>query len=130
MPESLRRVQELTGRSVEFEEMDILDQAALQRLFKKVGAWQAGSGHCQGSRPVKQPLTPALPLQHSFMAVIHFAGLKAVGESVQKPLDYYRVNLTGTIQLLEVRRARTQTVGGPLTRWAVPDTMVRGLGQQ
>ncbi|KAI4574473.1 hypothetical protein MJT46_003752 [Ovis ammon polii x Ovis aries] len=77
MPESLRRVQELTGRSVEFEEMDILDQAALQRLFKK----------------------------HSFMAVIHFAGLKAVGESVQKPLDYYRVNLTGTIQLLEMMRA-------------------------
>ncbi|XP_036085920.1 UDP-glucose 4-epimerase isoform X2 [Rousettus aegyptiacus] len=77
MPESLRRVQELTGRSLEFEEMDILDQAALERLFKK----------------------------HSFMAVIHFAGLKAVGESVQKPLDYYRVNLTGTIQLLEIMRA-------------------------
>ncbi|XP_059997096.1 UDP-glucose 4-epimerase isoform X2 [Lagenorhynchus albirostris] len=77
MPESLRRVQELTGHSVEFEEMDILDQAALQRLFKK----------------------------HSFTAVIHFAGLKAVGESVQKPLDYYRVNLTGTIQLLEIMRA-------------------------
>ncbi|XP_045401980.1 UDP-glucose 4-epimerase [Lemur catta] len=77
MPESLRRVQELTGRSVEFEEMDILDQAALQRLFR----------------------------QHNFMAVIHFAGLKAVGESVQKPLDYYRVNLTGTIQLLETMRA-------------------------
>ncbi|XP_067580040.1 UDP-glucose 4-epimerase isoform X4 [Pseudorca crassidens] len=77
MPESLRRVQELTGHSVEFEEMDILDQAALQRLFKK----------------------------HSFTAVIHFAGLKAVGESVQKPLDYYRVNLTGTIQLLEAWNA-------------------------
>ncbi|KAF5924644.1 hypothetical protein HPG69_004516 [Diceros bicornis minor] len=77
MAESLRRVQELTGRSVEFEEMDILDQAALQCLFKK----------------------------HSFMAVIHFAGLKAVGESVQKPLDYYRVNLTGSIQLLEIMRA-------------------------
>ncbi|XP_006159430.1 UDP-glucose 4-epimerase [Tupaia chinensis] len=77
MPESLRRVQELTGRTVEFEEMDILDQAALRRLFEK----------------------------HSFMAVIHFAGLKAVGESVQKPLDYYRVNLTGTIQLLEIMRA-------------------------
>lgn len=43
MPESLRRVQELTGRSVEFEEMDILDQAALQHLFKKVGAsWMWG----------------------------------------------------------------------------------------
>ncbi|XP_023614105.1 UDP-glucose 4-epimerase isoform X2 [Myotis lucifugus] len=77
MPESLRRVQELTGRSLEFEEMDILDQAALESLFKK----------------------------HSFTAVIHFAGLKAVGESVQKPLDYYRVNLTGTIQLLEIMRA-------------------------
>ncbi|XP_035881415.1 UDP-glucose 4-epimerase isoform X2 [Phyllostomus discolor] len=77
MPESLQRVQELTGRSLEFEEMDILDQAALERLFKK----------------------------HSFTAVIHFAGLKAVGESVQKPLDYYRVNLTGTIQLLEIMRA-------------------------
>uniref|UniRef100_G1RBG1 UDP-glucose 4-epimerase n=1 Tax=Nomascus leucogenys TaxID=61853 RepID=G1RBG1_NOMLE len=77
LPESLRRVQELTGRSVEFEEMDILDQGALQRLFKK----------------------------HSFMAVIHFAGLKAVGESVQKPLDYYRVNLTGTIQLLEIMKS-------------------------
>ncbi|XP_011935569.1 PREDICTED: UDP-glucose 4-epimerase isoform X4 [Cercocebus atys] len=77
LPESLRRVQELAGRSVEFEEMDILDQGALQRLFKK----------------------------HSFMAVIHFAGLKAVGESVQKPLDYYRVNLTGTIQLLEIMKA-------------------------
>uniref|UniRef100_A0A5F9DPH9 UDP-N-acetylglucosamine 4-epimerase n=1 Tax=Oryctolagus cuniculus TaxID=9986 RepID=A0A5F9DPH9_RABIT len=77
MPESLRRVQELTGRKVEFEEMDILDQAALQRLFQK----------------------------HSFVAVIHFAGLKAVGESVQKPLDYYRVNLTGTIQLLEAWNA-------------------------
>uniref|UniRef100_A0A2K6RC04 UDP-glucose 4-epimerase n=1 Tax=Rhinopithecus roxellana TaxID=61622 RepID=A0A2K6RC04_RHIRO len=77
LPESLRRVQKLAGRSVEFEEMDILDQGALQRLFKK----------------------------HSFMAVIHFAGLKAVGESVQKPLDYYRVNLTGTIQLLEIMKA-------------------------
>lgn len=55
MPESLRRVQELTGRSVEFEEMDILDQAALQRLFKKVSAWQA-VGAAQG-RAYKQPLT-------------------------------------------------------------------------
>lgn len=60
------------------------------------------------------------------MAVIHFAGLKAVGESVQKPLDYYRVNLTGTIQLLEVRcRATTQTLGGPLARWAVSNTIVK-----
>lgn len=41
-------------------------------------------------------------LQHSFYAVMHFAGLKAVGESVEQPLRYYRVNLTGTINLLEV----------------------------
>uniref|UniRef100_A0A7N4PMV9 UDP-glucose 4-epimerase n=1 Tax=Sarcophilus harrisii TaxID=9305 RepID=A0A7N4PMV9_SARHA len=76
VPESLRRVEELTGKKVEFEEMDILDKAALQGLFKK----------------------------HSFSAVVHFAGLKAVGESVQKPLDYYKVNLTGTIQLLETMK--------------------------
>lgn len=43
MPESLRRVQELTGRSLEFEEMDILDQAALERLFKKVGLGRQGT---------------------------------------------------------------------------------------
>lgn len=50
MPESLRRVQELTGHSVEFEEMDILDQAALQRLFKKVGAGgQVGRSIAEGS---------------------------------------------------------------------------------
>lgn len=61
---------------------------------------QAG-GTAEG-RPVQRPLTLAPPPQHSFTAVIHFAGLKAVGESVQKPLDYYRVNLTGSIQLLEV----------------------------
>lgn len=89
MPESLRRVQELTGRSVEFEEMDILDQVALQHLFKK----------------------------HSFKAVIHFAGLKAVGESVEKPLDYYRVNLTGTIQLLEVRGGGHSPAGGAQAVW-------------
>lgn len=101
MPESLRRVQELTGRSLEFEEMDILDQAALEHLFKKVG-FDTQVGTAKGNS-LYSNLTPALSLQHSFMAVIHFAGLKAVGESVQKPLDYYRVNLTGTIQLLEVR---------------------------
>lgn len=45
---------------------------------------------------------------------MHFAGLKAVGESVQKPLEYYRVNLTGTIQLLEVRGASSDPVLFPL----------------
>lgn len=41
-------------------------------------------------------------LQHSFSAVMHFAGLKAVGESVEQPLRYYRVNLTASMNLLEV----------------------------
>ena len=41
---------------------------------------------------------------HAIEAVIHFAGLKAVGESVQKPLEYYRNNLTGTLNLLEIMR--------------------------
>lgn len=40
--------------------------------------------------------------QHSFSAVMHFAGLKAVGESVEQPLRYYRVNLTASMNLLEV----------------------------
>lgn len=74
LPESLRRVQEIVGKKIEFEEVDILDRAALNTLFDK----------------------------HKFSAVMHFAGLKAVGESVQIPLLYYKVNLTGTIQLLEV----------------------------
>lgn len=74
LPESLQRVQEIVGKKIEFEEVDILDRAALNTLFDK----------------------------HKFSAVMHFAGLKAVGESVQIPLLYYKVNLTGTIQLLEV----------------------------
>ncbi|KAM3657858.1 UDP-glucose 4-epimerase isoform 2-T3 [Ammospiza maritima maritima] len=77
LPESLRRVQEIAHRPVLFQELDITDRAALQELFRK----------------------------HRFSAVMHFAGLKAVGESVQKPLEYYRVNLTGTIGLLETMKA-------------------------
>ncbi|NWX33103.1 GALE epimerase, partial [Notiomystis cincta] len=77
LPESLRRVQEIAQQPLLFQELDITDEAALQELFGK----------------------------HRFSAVMHFAGLKAVGESVQKPLDYYRVNLTGTIRLLETMKA-------------------------
>ncbi|KAM6335163.1 UDP-glucose 4-epimerase isoform 3-T3 [Alca torda] len=73
LPESLRRVQEIVHQPILFQELDITNEAALQELFSK----------------------------HRFSAVMHFAGLKAVGESVQKPLEYYRVNLTGTIRLLE-----------------------------
>jgi UDP-glucose 4-epimerase len=69
---SLDRVREITGRDLVFEEEDLLDAPALERVFA------AGR----------------------FDAVIHFAGLKAVGESTTIPLDYYRNNVTGTLVLL------------------------------
>ncbi|XP_041089979.1 UDP-glucose 4-epimerase isoform X1 [Polyodon spathula] len=76
-PESLCRVERLLHTRIEFRELDLLDRAGLDAIFK----------------------------EHQFSAVMHFAGLKAVGESVQKPLKYYRVNLTGTINLLEAMQA-------------------------
>lgn len=72
--ESMRRVEELTGRKISFYEADILDKESLQEIFEK-------------ERPE---------------AVIHFAGLKAVGESTKIPLKYFKNNLSGTITLLEV----------------------------
>lgn len=72
--ESLNRVERITGKKIEFIEGDIRDAAVLEQLFQ----------------------------QHAFKAVIHFAGLKAVGESVQQPLKYYKNNVLGTLQLLEV----------------------------
>lgn len=77
LPESLNRIEKLLDTSIEFHELDLLDRPGLERLFKK----------------------------HSFSAVMHFAGLKAVGESVEQPLRYYRVNLTASLNLLEVMQA-------------------------
>ncbi len=71
--EALRRVEAITGQSVTFYEQDILDKAALQLILKKEG----------------------------ITSVIHFAGLKAVGESVALPLKYYRNNVEGSISLIE-----------------------------
>ena len=72
-PESVRRVEELAGRPVDLHEADVRDSAALLRILSL-------------SRPD---------------SVIHFAGLKAVGESVRVPLAYYRNNLDATLTLLE-----------------------------
>ena len=72
--ESLRRVEELTGKRVAFYEGDILDKEALTAMFKA----------------------------ENVDAVIHCAALKAVGESVQKPLEYYHNNITGTLSLMGV----------------------------
>uniref|UniRef100_A0A672P270 UDP-glucose 4-epimerase n=1 Tax=Sinocyclocheilus grahami TaxID=75366 RepID=A0A672P270_SINGR len=77
VPESLRRIEKFLNTPIEFHELDLLDKTGLEKIFKK----------------------------HSFYAVMHFAGLKAVGESVEQPLRYYRVNLTGTINLLEVMQS-------------------------
>lgn len=72
-PESIRRVERLAARSCPLKVVDLLDQPALLELFE----------------------------QEAVEGVIHFAGLKAVGESVEKPLLYYRNNVSGTANLLE-----------------------------
>ncbi|WP_138858854.1 UDP-glucose 4-epimerase GalE [Exiguobacterium mexicanum] len=75
--EALERVEEMTGKSVTFYLGDILDRELLEQIF----------------------------LTHTIDAVIHFAGLKAVGESVSEPLRYYENNVVGTTVLLEVMNA-------------------------
>lgn len=73
-PAVLDRIEELTGKSFTFYELNILDKESLSKVFEK----------------------------HEIEAVIHFAGFKAVGESVAEPLAYYQNNMTGTLILLEV----------------------------
>ncbi|MFG6329038.1 MAG: UDP-glucose 4-epimerase GalE [Lachnospiraceae bacterium] len=70
--ESLERVKKITGKSIKFYENDLLDMEALQNIFEK----------------------------EDISSVIHFAGLKAVGESCEIPLAYFNNNITGTINLL------------------------------
>lgn len=71
---SLARIEQITGKKPSFIEADICDKAAMEKLFSS----------------------------HDISAVIHFAGLKAVGESTQMPLNYYHNNVAGTVTLLEV----------------------------
>ena len=73
---ALDRVEEITGKKVTFYEVDLLDRAALEEVFEK----------------------------EKIDSVINFAGLKAVGESVHKPLEYYHNNITGTLNLCFVMR--------------------------
>jgi len=72
--EALHRVESITGKSVTFYQGDVLNKALLQKVFS----------------------------DHQIHSVIHFAGLKAVGESVAQPLKYYENNVTGTLVLCEV----------------------------
>ena len=74
--EVLYKIEEITGKKCIFYKADIRDKEALRNIFK----------------------------ENNIDAVIHFAGLKAVGESVKKPLEYYDNNVVGTIRLLEVMK--------------------------
>ncbi len=69
---SLERVEQITGKKVPYYQTDLLDEAGMDEIFSK----------------------------ESISAVIHFAGLKAVGESVKKPWEYYNNNITGTLNLV------------------------------
>jgi UDP-glucose 4-epimerase len=73
---ALDRVQQITGKTLKFYEADILDRDAMNQIFD----------------------------ENLIDAVIHFAGLKAVGESVVKPIEYYHNNMTGTLVLCDVMR--------------------------
>ncbi len=75
-PKSLARICELCGKDLKFYECDIRDSAGMDRIFK----------------------------ENKIEAVIHFAGLKAVGESCQKPIEYYDNNIGGTLTLCDVMR--------------------------
>jgi len=72
--EALRRVERLTGKTVHFHQIDLRSEAELDQIFR----------------------------QYDFEAVIHFAGLKAVGESVKIPVEYYHNNITATLILLKM----------------------------
>lgn len=73
-PEALKRVEKITGSSIAFHELDVRNEEGLDKIFQ----------------------------ENNFDAIIHFAGLKAVGESVQKPLEYYDNNINSTLVLVKV----------------------------
>lgn len=75
-PEALNRIKKITGKDFKFYEADLLNLSDVERVFE----------------------------ENDISAVIHFAGLKAVGESVQKPVEYYHNNITGTLMLIQAMR--------------------------
>ncbi|RUR31320.1 UDP-glucose 4-epimerase GalE [Vreelandella nanhaiensis] len=105
--EAIRRVEEIAGRNLSFIEGDIRDRACLDRLFN----------------------------EHDIYAVIHFAGLKAVGESVEQPLAYYATNVAGTVTLCQAMQqagifrlvfSSSATVYGPDAPVPYQESMPRG----
>ena len=76
-PETLDKIKKITGKDFKFYEVDLLDKEKLEKVFEE---------------------------NQNIDSVIHFAGLKAVGESVAKPIEYYHNNITGTLVLLDIMR--------------------------
>ena len=96
--ESLKRVEKLTDSDIPFYREDVRNKVALKRVFE----------------------------QHSIDGVIHFAGLKAVGESVEKPIEYYDTNVGGTFVLAEVMRefdCKTFVFSSSATVYGDPHTL-------
>ncbi|MDD9893942.1 MAG: UDP-glucose 4-epimerase GalE [Gammaproteobacteria bacterium] len=96
--ESLRRVERLTGKSLTFCKADIANRDTLTELFTN----------------------------HKFVAVMHFAGLKAVGESVQQPLRYYQNNISGSLVLFEVMQkagVKTLIFSSSATVYGAPESL-------
>ena len=97
-PDVLRRVEQISGRTLTFEEVDIRDRGALRDVFR----------------------------HHAIDAVIHFAGLKAVGESVSQPLRYYDNNISGSVALFEVMAesgVKTLVFSSSATVYGDPDSV-------
>ena len=97
-PKAIEAIKEITGRDFRFYENDCCDREALDRIFR----------------------------ENFITEVIHFAGYKAVGESVEKPIEYYRNNLDTTLTLLEVMRAhgvKKIVFSSSATVYGVPETV-------
>ena len=106
--EAVRRVEKITGKTVPFYQIDVCDGEALRKLFA----------------------------EQTIDTVVHFAGMKAVGESVAKPMMYYRNNLDATLTLLEVMKefgckrfvfSSSATVYGSNDTMPLTETMPRGM---
>lgn len=106
-PEVVDKIKQITGKDFKFYEVDLLDKENLKKVFE----------------------------ENKITEVIHFAGLKAVGESIQKPLEYYTNNIVGTLVLLELMRqynckkivfSSSATVYGDQGAKAYSESMKRG----
>ena len=97
-PEALKRVMQITGKDLSFYQIDVCDKEGLAAIFD----------------------------EHSIDAVIHFAGLKAVGESVEIPLEYYRNNIVSTLSLCQVMQdkgVKKLVFSSSATVYGVPESV-------